>query len=166
MNLVAARHRTARPPWNTHTRARRELTEQGLARATLPAHARATKKKSYAEAKRKGISLYDEQDFAVYRSIKDTVKKAIEREFNVSSSKMFLTQPTFFSSITSKKAVTEHDECVCAWNTVGRAACLAAPTPVPLRSPPPPLPPPAICLAPQPSTVVLCHATRTAQSCC
>eukprot|EP00039_Didymoeca_costata_P011402 m.159943 g.159943 ORF g.159943 m.159943 type:complete len:318 (+) comp15161_c0_seq5:36-989(+) len=64
----------------------------------------------YSEVKRKKDEVYDADDFAVYNRIKNTVKAMVERQFHVSENSIYLTNPTFFSSITSKPAKTLHDE--------------------------------------------------------
>lgn len=42
--------------------------------------------------------------------IKEKIKYTISHHFGVLPSKIYLTQPTFYSEITSKNAVTVHDQ--------------------------------------------------------
>lgn len=46
----------------------------------------------------------------IFQAVKEKIKYAISHNFEVSSEKIYLTHPTFFSEITGKKAVTVHDE--------------------------------------------------------
>ncbi|XP_059061522.1 2-oxoglutarate and iron-dependent oxygenase domain-containing protein 3-like [Achroia grisella] len=55
-------------------------------------------------------NLYTENDFNIYRVVKEKVKYAVAHHFGVDRNKIYLTHPTFFSEITSKKSVTVHDE--------------------------------------------------------
>lgn len=55
-------------------------------------------------------NFFTEDDFNTYRVVKEKIKFAIAHYFGVSAEKIYLTHPTFFSEITSKKAVTIHDE--------------------------------------------------------
>ncbi|KAM3965534.1 2-oxoglutarate and iron-dependent oxygenase domain-containing protein 3 [Aphomia sociella] len=55
-------------------------------------------------------NLFTEQDFNIYTVVKEKVKIAVAHHFGVKPSKIYLTHPTFFSEINSKKAVTIHDE--------------------------------------------------------
>jgi hypothetical protein len=57
-----------------------------------------------------GVEIYDEEDFNVYKKVKDEVKTAVEEAFGVKRELVFLTSPTFFSKINDREAVTEHDE--------------------------------------------------------
>eukprot|EP00040_Diaphanoeca_grandis_P029123 m.169680 g.169680 ORF g.169680 m.169680 type:complete len:334 (-) comp31581_c0_seq2:374-1375(-) len=55
--------------------------------------------------------LYDASDFAVYNTLKDSIKQAImdTEGFDITAP-LYLTKPTFFSKITNKPAKSEHDE--------------------------------------------------------
>lgn len=46
----------------------------------------------------------------VLQVVKEKIKYAIAHHFGASPEKIYLTHPTFFSEITSQKAVTVHDE--------------------------------------------------------
>lgn len=61
----------------------------------------------YREAAGRGAAVFTEQDFATYRAVKDKVRAVAARAFGA---ELFLAKPTFFSAITSKAAVTAHDE--------------------------------------------------------
>ncbi|KAJ8718578.1 hypothetical protein PYW08_002815 [Mythimna loreyi] len=54
--------------------------------------------------------IFTEADFNIYRVVKEKIKYAVAHHFGVKPNKIYLTHPTFFSEITSKKAVTVHDE--------------------------------------------------------
>ncbi|KAF9417043.1 hypothetical protein HW555_005795 [Spodoptera exigua] len=54
--------------------------------------------------------IFSETDFNIYRVVKEKIKYAVAHHFGVKPNKIYLTHPTFFSEITSKKAVTMHDE--------------------------------------------------------
>ncbi|CAB3244605.1 unnamed protein product [Arctia plantaginis] len=56
------------------------------------------------------LNLFDQNDFNIYRVVKEKIKYAVAHHFGVDPNKIYLTHPTFFSEITSKKAVTVHDE--------------------------------------------------------
>ncbi|CAK1580916.1 unnamed protein product [Parnassius mnemosyne] len=55
-------------------------------------------------------NLFSEKDFNVFRAVKEKIKYTISHHFGVYPDKIYLTKPTFFSEITSKNAVTIHDE--------------------------------------------------------
>lgn len=55
-------------------------------------------------------NLFSQNDFNIYRVIKEKIKYAVAHHFGVDPRKIYLTHPTFFSEITSKPAVTMHDE--------------------------------------------------------
>ncbi|XP_022131182.2 2-oxoglutarate and iron-dependent oxygenase domain-containing protein 3 [Pieris rapae] len=55
-------------------------------------------------------NLFTEEDFNLYRSVKEKVKYTIANHFNVNADKIYLTHPTFISEMTSRNAVTKHDE--------------------------------------------------------
>ncbi|XP_026749935.1 2-oxoglutarate and iron-dependent oxygenase domain-containing protein 3-like [Galleria mellonella] len=55
-------------------------------------------------------NTFSENDFNIYRVVKEKVKYAVAHHFGVNPNKIYLTHPTFFSEITSKKSVTVHDE--------------------------------------------------------
>lgn len=54
--------------------------------------------------------LFTEQDFDVYRSVKEKVKSAVGAHFGIDSNSLYLTHPTFFSRLDSKAPATAHDE--------------------------------------------------------
>ncbi|CAK1542146.1 unnamed protein product [Leptosia nina] len=54
--------------------------------------------------------LFTEDDFNLYRGVKEKVRHTIANNFGVDVDKIYLTKPTFISEITSKNAVTKHDE--------------------------------------------------------
>lgn len=62
----------------------------------------------YRAAKGTKKTVMSETDLAAYAAAADTVKGAVQNAYNASP--IHLTKPTFFSRITSKPAVTEHDE--------------------------------------------------------
>ncbi|XP_063539629.1 2-oxoglutarate and iron-dependent oxygenase domain-containing protein 3-like isoform X2 [Cydia strobilella] len=55
-------------------------------------------------------NVFDESDFNAYRVVKEKIKHSVAHHFGVSPDLLYLTHPTFFSEITSKEAVTVHDE--------------------------------------------------------
>ncbi|XP_065181545.1 2-oxoglutarate and iron-dependent oxygenase domain-containing protein 3-like [Sycon ciliatum] len=55
-------------------------------------------------------AIFTKEDFALYKTIKNRVKKAVELEFKVPAKKLYLTHPTFFSRMTDRPAATSHDE--------------------------------------------------------
>eukprot|EP00118_Oscarella_pearsei_P026871 m.310533 g.310533 ORF g.310533 m.310533 type:complete len:309 (+) comp52308_c0_seq1:280-1206(+) len=65
----------------------------------------------YKLAEAEGLSpIFTSEDQAVYRNVKEKIKRAICDEFGVDPSLLFLTKPTFFSRMTSRSAKTIHDE--------------------------------------------------------
>ncbi|KFP70068.1 2-oxoglutarate and iron-dependent oxygenase domain-containing protein 3, partial [Acanthisitta chloris] len=54
--------------------------------------------------------IFTEEDFALYRDVRQRIQQRIAQEFGISSSAMYLTKPTFFSRINSTGAKTAHDE--------------------------------------------------------
>lgn len=48
--------------------------------------------------------------FIILQVVKNKIKYSIGHYFGVNPEKIYLTHPTFFSEITSKEAVTVHDE--------------------------------------------------------
>ncbi|KOB67099.1 PKHD domain-containing transmembrane protein [Operophtera brumata] len=54
--------------------------------------------------------VFQESDFNIYRIIKEKIKYAVAHHFDLNPDNIYLTHPTFFSEITSKEAVTVHDE--------------------------------------------------------
>lgn len=48
--------------------------------------------------------------FQVYKKIKNTIKRAVEGQFEIGPGLVHLTSPTFFSEISDRPARTEHDE--------------------------------------------------------
>ncbi|XP_068622562.1 2-oxoglutarate and iron-dependent oxygenase domain-containing protein 3-like [Battus philenor] len=55
-------------------------------------------------------NLFSEKDFNSFKVVKEKIKYAIANHFGVLPSKIYLTQPTFFSEFTAKNAVILHDE--------------------------------------------------------
>ncbi|CAK6438650.1 unnamed protein product [Pipistrellus nathusii] len=55
-------------------------------------------------------NIFSEEDFRVYRDVRQKVQLAIARAFGISASSLYLTKPTFFSRINSTEARTAHDE--------------------------------------------------------
>ncbi len=56
--------------------------------------------------------MFTEDDFNLYRRVKNKIHNLISEEFGISVTRtqMYLTSPTFFSRMTTKKAKTVHDE--------------------------------------------------------
>lgn len=54
--------------------------------------------------------IFNNADFAIYRVVKTKIQSAIAHHFGVDASSIYLTNPTFFSRITSAPAKTPHDE--------------------------------------------------------
>ncbi|XP_050349855.1 2-oxoglutarate and iron-dependent oxygenase domain-containing protein 3-like [Nymphalis io] len=55
-------------------------------------------------------NLFTQDDFNIFKDVKDKIKYTIAHHFGVRPDKLYLTHPTFFSEITSKTAFTVHDE--------------------------------------------------------
>ncbi|NWZ08919.1 OGFD3 protein, partial [Agelaius phoeniceus] len=54
--------------------------------------------------------IFTEEDFALYRDVRQRIQQRIAQVFGISSSAMYLTKPTFFSRMNSTGAKTAHDE--------------------------------------------------------
>jgi hypothetical protein len=54
-------------------------------------------------------TLYREEDFERYTRLKNVIQQTVQRQFEITAA-VRLTKPTFFSLISDKNAVTEHDE--------------------------------------------------------
>ncbi|XP_053816761.1 2-oxoglutarate and iron-dependent oxygenase domain-containing protein 3 isoform X1 [Vidua chalybeata] len=54
--------------------------------------------------------IFREEDFALYRDVRQRIQQRIAQVFGISSSAMYLTKPTFFSRMNSTGAKTTHDE--------------------------------------------------------
>ncbi|KAM4890148.1 2-oxoglutarate and iron-dependent oxygenase domain-containing protein 3 [Sylvia borin] len=54
--------------------------------------------------------VFTEEDFALYRDVRQRIQQRIAQVFGISSSAMYLTKPTFFSRMNSTGAKTTHDE--------------------------------------------------------
>ncbi|XP_027547721.1 2-oxoglutarate and iron-dependent oxygenase domain-containing protein 3 isoform X2 [Neopelma chrysocephalum] len=54
--------------------------------------------------------IFTEEDFALYRDVRQRIQQRIAQVFGISSSSMYLTKPTFFSRMNSTEAKTTHDE--------------------------------------------------------
>lgn len=55
-------------------------------------------------------TIFSEEDFQLYRDVREKVQLAIAQAFGISASSLHLTKPTFFSRINSTEARTAHDE--------------------------------------------------------
>ncbi|XP_026493558.1 2-oxoglutarate and iron-dependent oxygenase domain-containing protein 3-like [Vanessa tameamea] len=55
-------------------------------------------------------NIFTQDDFNIFKVVKDKIKYTIAHHFGVQPDKLYLTHPTFFSEITSKTAFTVHDE--------------------------------------------------------
>lgn len=53
--------------------------------------------------------MYRQEDFDRYTGLKDKIRSTVASKFDISAP-LHLTKPTFFSYISDKEAVTEHDE--------------------------------------------------------
>ncbi|XP_019614887.1 PREDICTED: 2-oxoglutarate and iron-dependent oxygenase domain-containing protein 3-like [Branchiostoma belcheri] len=54
--------------------------------------------------------VFSEDDFSLYRKVKNRIRSAIAAEFGIEQDRLHLTHPTFFSRMTTKPAKTVHDE--------------------------------------------------------
>ncbi|KAJ7397119.1 2-oxoglutarate and iron-dependent oxygenase domain-containing protein 3 [Pitangus sulphuratus] len=54
--------------------------------------------------------IFTEEDFALYRAVRQRIQQRIAQVFGISSSSLYLTKPTFFSRMNSTEAKTTHDE--------------------------------------------------------
>nr|XP_020641584.1 2-oxoglutarate and iron-dependent oxygenase domain-containing protein 3 [Pogona vitticeps] len=54
--------------------------------------------------------IFTEEDFQLYRDVRQRIQQKIALVFGISSSSMHLTKPTFFSRINNSEAKTTHDE--------------------------------------------------------
>ncbi|XP_030840381.1 2-oxoglutarate and iron-dependent oxygenase domain-containing protein 3-like [Strongylocentrotus purpuratus] len=63
----------------------------------------------YIEQKNLG-NVFSSEDIRLYRKVADKIKVAISARFQIPGQKIYLTHPTFFSRMNSKKAKTLHDE--------------------------------------------------------
>ncbi|XP_051694758.1 2-oxoglutarate and iron-dependent oxygenase domain-containing protein 3 isoform X3 [Oryctolagus cuniculus] len=59
-------------------------------------------------------NIFSDEDFQLYRAVRQKVQLAIAEAFGISASSLYLTKPTFFSRINSTEAQTAHDE---YWHT-------------------------------------------------
>lgn len=55
-------------------------------------------------------NIFSEEDFQLYRDVRQKVQLTIAQAFGISVSSLHLTKPTFFSRINSSEARTAHDE--------------------------------------------------------
>ncbi|XP_049872179.1 2-oxoglutarate and iron-dependent oxygenase domain-containing protein 3-like [Pectinophora gossypiella] len=55
-------------------------------------------------------NLFTENDFNIYRVVKEKIRYAVGHHFGISPNKIYLTHTTFFSELTAKKAAGIHDE--------------------------------------------------------
>ncbi|XP_043251798.1 2-oxoglutarate and iron-dependent oxygenase domain-containing protein 3-like [Colletes gigas] len=53
--------------------------------------------------------IFNSADFAIYKVVKTKIQHAVSHNFGVSSNKIYLTKPTFFSRMTNVSAKTIHD---------------------------------------------------------
>eukprot|EP00058_Branchiostoma_floridae_P019542 XP_002605032.1 hypothetical protein BRAFLDRAFT_85174 [Branchiostoma floridae] len=58
----------------------------------------------------KDRSVFSEDDFSLYRRVKNRIRSAIAEEFGIQQDRLHLTHPTFFSRMTTRAAKTVHDE--------------------------------------------------------
>ncbi len=54
--------------------------------------------------------IFTKDDFKVYKTMKNTIKEKIAREFGIPKLDLYLTNPTFFSRMDTKPSKTKHDE--------------------------------------------------------
>ncbi|XP_054167476.1 2-oxoglutarate and iron-dependent oxygenase domain-containing protein 3-like [Oppia nitens] len=54
--------------------------------------------------------IFTDKDFEIYRTVKNKILQTIAIHFGISGQHLFLTDPTFFSRLTSEAAKTKHDE--------------------------------------------------------
>ncbi|XP_068007515.1 2-oxoglutarate and iron-dependent oxygenase domain-containing protein 3 isoform X2 [Melanerpes formicivorus] len=54
--------------------------------------------------------IFTEEDFALYRDVRQRIQHKIAQAFGINSASMYLTEPTFFSRINNTEAKTTHDE--------------------------------------------------------
>ncbi|XP_066877699.1 2-oxoglutarate and iron-dependent oxygenase domain-containing protein 3 isoform X2 [Kogia breviceps] len=70
-------------------------------------------------------TIFSEEDFQLYRDLRQKVQLAIAQAFGISASLLHLTKPTFFSRINSTAARTAHDE---YWHAhVDKVGCPSSP---------------------------------------
>ncbi|CAH1272986.1 OGFOD3 [Branchiostoma lanceolatum] len=55
-------------------------------------------------------TVFSEDDFSLYRKVKNRIRAAIAEEFGIQPDRLHLTHPTFFSRMTTRPAKTVHDE--------------------------------------------------------
>ncbi|ELW68177.1 hypothetical protein TREES_T100007376, partial [Tupaia chinensis] len=55
-------------------------------------------------------NIFSEEDFQLYREVRQKVQLTVANAFGISPSSLHLTKPTFFSRINSTEAQTAHDE--------------------------------------------------------
>eukprot|EP00047_Mylnosiga_fluctuans_P007551 m.254102 g.254102 ORF g.254102 m.254102 type:complete len:296 (-) comp18777_c0_seq1:151-1038(-) len=65
----------------------------------------------FREAASHNLTIFTDEALTTYRAVKEIIRDVLEDTFEVP---LHLTKPTFFSSITNKKAITPHDE---YWHT-------------------------------------------------
>lgn len=54
--------------------------------------------------------VFTQEDFQLYRDVRERIQAVIAQAFGLDPSLMYLTKPTFFSRINSTQAQTQHDE--------------------------------------------------------
>nr|XP_021144305.1 2-oxoglutarate and iron-dependent oxygenase domain-containing protein 3 isoform X3 [Columba livia] len=54
--------------------------------------------------------IFTEEDFALYRDVRQRIQQRIAQAFGISAASLYLTKPTFFSRINNTGAKTTHDE--------------------------------------------------------
>lgn len=54
--------------------------------------------------------VFTQEDFQLYRNVRERIQAVIAETFDLDPSLMYLTKPTFFSRINSTEAKTQHDE--------------------------------------------------------
>lgn len=64
----------------------------------------------YAITGKNNKTVFTKGDFELYKLLKDKIHKTVAKKFGINPSLLYLTKPTFFSRMTSKAAITLHDE--------------------------------------------------------
>ncbi|KAK1163868.1 urotensin-2 receptor 2 [Acipenser oxyrinchus oxyrinchus] len=54
--------------------------------------------------------VFSEEDFQLYRTMRQRIQEAVARTFGLDVSRLYLTKPTFFSRMNGTEAKTAHDE--------------------------------------------------------
>ncbi|XP_065072299.1 2-oxoglutarate and iron-dependent oxygenase domain-containing protein 3-like [Rhopilema esculentum] len=96
----------------------RELAERGMAHggsnggaSVLDLHSGALSKgEKFINIYGMQTKIFTEDDFKLYKEMKSKIHETITKEFDIQKSKLYLTNPTFFSRMDSRPAKTKHDE--------------------------------------------------------